>query len=170
MSDQAKIREAHLRQAKIMRARPSFAKSTGATIVHLEEGLRCEVEQEGWRMVADQPATLGGDGLGPGPGFFGRAALGVCAAQGYAIWLARYGVPHRSIEVRVEGDSDSRGFLAVEDVAIGYQAVRLLVSIESDADEQAVSEALDAADKHSPWLDNFVRSIKVSREVTITRG
>ena len=169
MSDQSKIREAHLRRAQILRDRPSKAKYTGTTMVRLEDGLRCEVEQKGWRIIADQPTALGGDNLGPDPGFLGRAALGVCAAQGYAIWLARHGVPHRAIEVRVEGDSDSRGFLGVDDVTLGYQAIRLLVNIESDADEKAVTEALDAADQHSPWLDNFVRPLKVTREVTIAR-
>lgn len=149
-----------------MARRPSAAKVTGATTIRLLSGFACEIEEGDWRFIADQPKSMGGEGQGPGPGFFGRASLGVCLAQGYANWFFRLGVPVRAMEVLIETDSDLRGFLGVsDDVPPGYQQVRCIVRIDSDADRSAVLQAMDDADRHSPWLYNFATGLNVSREV-----
>ena len=92
-TSQEKIRDALARKTKILTERPQTAPYTTATTVRLADGMVCEVEQKGWRMVADQPQGMGGDNLGPDPSFFGKAALGVCIAQGYALHFALNDIP-----------------------------------------------------------------------------
>jgi uncharacterized OsmC-like protein len=153
MDVQERIRTAWERAARDVRQQPAAAGRSAVTSVRLTEGLRCTIEEGPWRMTADQPATDGGDDTGPGPGFYGRASLGLCAAQGYAMALARRGLPHHGIEVRVEADYDARGFYGTADnVPPGYTAVRCIVTVDSDAAESTIIAALDDADRHSPWL------------------
>jgi uncharacterized OsmC-like protein len=94
---------------------------------------------------------------------FGRGALGVCLAVGYAMWAARMGVSIRSIEVEVEADYDARGFYGVADVVPGYVEVRYCVSVRSDASEEEITRVLDQADAHSPWLDVYRRPQHLKR-------
>ena len=168
MTVQERIAEAFSRKAAALQRRPSSAKNTGTTTVRLLDGLACEVRERNWRFVADQPKALGGEGEGPDPGFFGRAALGVCLAQGYAYWFAKLNVPVRTVEVCIESDIDTRGLFGVaKDVPPGYEQIRSIVSIDSDAEKSLIMEALDKADQLSPWLYNFSTGLQVTREVTI---
>lgn len=168
MDEAKRIKQAWDRMVRLLRRRPSAGRGTGITTVRLADGLRCEIEQDSWRMSADQPAEYGGSDAGPDPGFFGRAALGLCAAQGYAMALARHGMAHRGIEVRVESDMDARGCYGVaDDVPIGYGGLRCHVTVDSDAAEATILAALDEADRGSPWLYNFTTALPVVRQVTL---
>lgn len=166
MTNQKHIADAFARKAAALTRRPSAGQVTGVTKIRLLDGLACEITERDWRFVADQPRSMGGEGRGPDPGFFGRAALGICAAQGYAYWLANLNVLFRAIEVRIETDSDSRGiFNVAKDIPPGYRQIRCIVEIDSDADPPMIIKALDEADRHSPWLYNFVTGLNVTREV-----
>lgn len=168
MDEQGRIKEAWDRMVSLLRRRPGAAQGTTTTTVRLASGLRCTVEEGSWQMTADQPAEYGGSDAGPGPGFFGRASLGLCAAQGYAMALARHGVPHRGIEVRVESDMDARGCYGIaDDVPIGYGALRCIVTVDSDAGEAVILAALDEADRLSPWRYNFTMALPLARQVTL---
>lgn len=171
MDIQARIKTAWDRAARAVRRRPAAARGTSVTSVRLTDGLRCTIEQGPWKMTADQPASYGGDDTGPDAGFFGRGSLGLCAAQGYAMALARRGLAHRGIEVQVEADYDGQGFYGTAaDVPPGYQAVRCIVTVHSDAPEASIVAALDDGDRHSPWLYNFTTALPVARQVTLRRS
>ncbi len=171
MTDSTKIKQARQRSARLFAKRPSAALSTGRTTVNLTSGLRCAVKENEWELLADQPASRGGESAGPGPSFLGRAALGTCMAQGYAMVFAERNIPFDEINVVVESDSDSRGFLAVDgDVPPGISQTRYLVTVESSADEQELLAAMDHADRHSPWLYNFTTALDVKRQVTLKKG
>jgi uncharacterized OsmC-like protein len=168
MDEQNRIREAWERMVSLLSRRPGAARGTSITTVRLRSGLRCTVEEGSWQMTADQPAEYGGNDAGPGPGFYGRGALGLCAAQGYAMALARHGLQHRGIEVRIESDMDARGCYGLaDDVPIGYGAMRCIVTVDSDAAEAAILAALDEADRLSPWRYNFTMALPVARQVTL---
>jgi uncharacterized OsmC-like protein len=94
---------------------------------------------------------------------FGRGALGVCLAVGYAMWAARMGVSIQGIEVEVEADYDARGFYGVAEVAPGYSEVRYHVTVESSAPEEEIARVLDQADAHSPWLDVYRKPQNLKR-------
>jgi uncharacterized OsmC-like protein len=168
MDVQERIKTAWERAARVIRKRPAAAVGTVVTSIRLTEGLRCTIEEGPWRMIADQSTADGGEDTGPGPGFYGRASLGLCAAQGYATVLARRGLPHDGIEVRIEADYDGRGYYEVADnVPPGYRAVRYIVTVRSDAPEADIIAALHDADRHSPWLYNFTTALPVARQVEL---
>lgn len=167
MATQETIRTTLERNAKALSLRPAIGQGTAVTRVRLVDGLSCEIEEGSWKLVADMSPKSGGEGKGPNPGILGRGALGSCLAIGYAMWAARLGVPLMSLQVEVQADYDSRGELGVADVPPGYAQVRYVVTVESEASENAVRRMLDTADAHSSYRDIFARAIDLRREVRI---
>ena len=164
------IKAAQEKLIAIFKRRPSAARSSGGTQVHLSNGMCCEVTEGNFQMISDQPEAMGGGDEGPGPGFLGRAALGTCIAQGYAIVFARSELSFRSINVDVKGEMDMRGLLGMDEaIAAGYEHVRYVIRIESDESEEDLNAAMAIADQRSPWLYNMANAIPIEREVTVSK-
>jgi uncharacterized OsmC-like protein len=156
------------RNVRAVSHRPSVGQGTAKTKVRWRQGLTCDVEDGPWKLVVGMTDRYGGDNAGPNPGVFGRTALGSCLVIGYAMWAARLGVPLRALEVEIQADYDVRGELGIEDaVRPGYQAMRYIVTIESDAPEAEVMAMLDQADRCSSYLDDFANPVPVLREVRL---
>ena len=157
------------RNIKAIELRPSVGQGTAVTKVRIRDACTAEIEDGGWKLIADESTKDGGNGEGPDPGVYGRAALGSCVAMGYAMWAAQLGVPVDSIEVDVEADYDARGIFGLDGtIAPGWGAVRYKVRIESSAPEADVLRVIEHADALSPLLDDFARALSVSRELHIT--
>jgi uncharacterized OsmC-like protein len=161
------LKRAFERNARAVELRPAIGRMTGKTKVVLPAGTGCEIDCGEWKFTCDLAGSSGGTDRGPDPGPFGRGALGACLALGYRTQAAVAGIDLGRIEVEVEADFDAAGYYGVADVPPGYGAVRCLVTVESNAGEDEIRKVLDAADRHSPWLDNFTRAVPVDRRLTI---
>ena len=159
------------RNIKAIQRRPSIGQGTATTRCRIESGVTCHIEDGPWKLVADESPGDGGAGLGPDAGVFGRAALGACLAQGYAIWAAQMEIPIDNVEVVVEADYDARGMFGVDDtVAPGWTALRYTAHISSPADPKRVEELFDYANRHSPLLDDMRRALSVTGELKIAQS
>jgi len=159
------------RNIKALKLRPSVGQGTATTTVRVRSGVTCDIEDGGWKLVADEMPGDGGAGLGPDPGVLVRAGLGSCLAMGYVQWAALLDIPLDSVEVTVEADYDARGMYGVDDsVAPGWPAVRYTASISSPAPEERVRELVETADRRSPILDDLRRALPVSGEYRIAAG
>ncbi len=147
--------------------KPNRGHLTGVTKAQLVDGLRCEIEEGPWRLAADMPAKAGGDETAPTPGMLGRGALASCLVIGISMWAARLGIPIDGLEVEVQADFDVRGEMGVGDVKAGYQEVRYLVSIDSPASAEALTELLETTERHSPYMDVFSRAQNMKRIVRL---
>jgi len=163
------IKSVHERNKKAMRLRPSVGQGTATTTVRIRSGVTCDIEDGGWKLVADEGVGDGGAGLGPDPGVLTRAGLGSCLAIGYAIQAALMEIPLDSVEVIVEADYDARGMYGVdESVPPGWGAVRYTTHISSTAPEARIRELIEAADRHSSVLDIIRRAVPVRGEHNIS--
>jgi uncharacterized OsmC-like protein len=163
------IKEAIERNIKAMSLQPEIAQGTAVTKVTVRDGVTCDIVDGGWTLTADEGKGDGGNGEGPDPGVFGRAALGSCLAIGYVMWAAKEGLSFSKIEVDVETDYNALGGYGLDaSIDPGWPAVRYHVRIESDAPEADVLHLIDYADAHSSILDCFRRPLDVSRTVSIT--
>ncbi|MEO6197399.1 MAG: OsmC family protein [Dehalococcoidia bacterium] len=159
------------KKKKAIARRPEFGRGTATTRVTVRGGATCDIEDGEWKLIADEGRGDGGDGLGPDPGVYGRAALGSCLAIGYVMWAGYMGVPIDSISVEVEGDYDASGMFGIDDsLPPGWSALRYAVEISSPAPEAKVRELVDYADRHSPLLDSFQRAIPVTGAIKITEA
>jgi uncharacterized OsmC-like protein len=164
-----RLKTAIERNIKALGLRPSIGRGTAVTKVRIRGACTAEIEDGGWKLVADEGVQDGGNGEGPDPGVYGRAALGTCLAIGYAQWAAKFGVALDSIEVDVQADYDAVTMYGLEDSRpSGWTAMRYVVRIASSAPEADVQRVIDYADAHSPLLDDFSRPLPITRELHIT--
>jgi len=168
MPSTGQIKEIFERNSKALAVRPSVGRGTARTTVTLRDGLTCDVEDDRWKLIVDMTPKSGGDGRGPDPGVYGRTALGSCLAIGYTLWAAKRGITLKKLQVQIEADYDSSGYLGVVDSPPGYGQVRYIVTVESDAPREQLVALIDEADAHSPYRDIFTRAIDVRRELRIT--
>jgi uncharacterized OsmC-like protein len=159
------VGRAFARNTKAMSLKPRLAQGTATTRVRVLEDLRCEIEDGPWKLNADLGAKSGGGDTAPNPGVYGRTAIGTCLAMTYVMWATRLNVPLTSLEVEVQADYDSRGYHGVDDVIPGYEAIRYVVKVASDAPREAVLDLLDQADAHCDFLQVFARPQHVQREI-----
>ena len=98
--------------------------------------------QEGnWKFVADMPEQVGGNGAGPTPGVYGRAALGSCLAIGYMMRAAQLGITINALEVEVQADYDDGALFGTSRyIPPGYLEVRYSVTVDSEAPEEEISK------------------------------
>jgi len=112
-----KIREAIAKAIAYLRGHPDEARyiDSPATAV-IEEGLRCRVEGPKGRLaITDMPASIGGAGSAPSPGWLARAAQASCDATVIAMRAAQEGITLNVLEVTVDSESDDRGLLGMDD-------------------------------------------------------
>ena len=166
MSD---IRESILKVRSALASKPDAgpAPDRPATAV-IEGGLRCRTEGgDGWAVVTDMPAAVGGGAAAPTPGWLIRAALASCAATTIAMRAAELEIALTQLEVTAESETDMRGVLGVGNgVQAGPARARLRVRLAADAaDEQRLEELVRWADGHSPVGDGLRRAVPVELEI-----
>jgi len=161
----SKIKQAFETIVHALQAKPERGRGTGITTARLRDGLTCDVESGDFRFVSDLPVTAGGDGRGPTPGMYGRAALASCLAMGYAMRAARAGIVLTGLEVEVQADYNDAALFGVTDDPPGYSEVRWTVRFASETPASDVMAVLDDADAHSPYLDVFRRANRCTRTV-----
>ena len=101
-----KIKTAVARVSNTLIQRPSFGLETKISKTTIKNRLTCEVREGDWTLTADMPEMVGGNGTGPTPGVFGRAALGTCLAIGYMMRASAMDIPVEGLEVEVQADFD----------------------------------------------------------------
>jgi uncharacterized OsmC-like protein len=134
----------------------------------VEDRLRCRVEgPDGWALVTDMPAAVGGGGSAPTPGWLIRAAWASCAATAIAMRAAELGISLTRLEVTAESESDMRGLLGLGDgVPPGPQSARMRLRIAANGtDEQRLRELVEWADRHSPVGDALRRAVPTELEI-----
>jgi uncharacterized OsmC-like protein len=151
MSD-ANVREAIERLSATFAAQPDKARVKNVATARLAEGLRCEVSgPRNEHMSTDMPASIGGNGSAPNPGWYLRAAVASCATTVIATRAAKLGITLRHLEVTVESEGDQRGLLGLDErISAVMGGWRMKVAIRGDAPEQELRDLVAWADAHSP--------------------
>ena len=146
------VREAIEQLSATFAAEPGKARVKNAATARLAEGLRCEVSgPRNERMSTDMPASIGGKGSAPNPGWYLRAAVASCTATVIATRAAKLGMTLSSLEVTAESEADQRGLLGLDErISAGMAGWRMKVAIKGDAPAQALRDLVAWADAHSP--------------------
>ncbi|WP_069130002.1 OsmC family protein [Rhodohalobacter halophilus] len=167
MADRETIKNAWLRNQKVVELRPSKGIGTATTKIRLHNGTTCEVTHKHWSFKVDIGKTEGGNNAGPGPGILERGALGSCLAIAYSQQAAVMGLQVDDIRIHVETDMDARGMLGIDDRPPGFKEIRYQVFINSQEAPEDIEEMICKADRMSPVLDDFKRAIPVKRSIRI---
>ena len=109
------IRAAIESAGRYLTEHPAEARYTdSAATVVMESGLRFRAEFPGSTVSTDMPASVGGAGSAPSPGWLWRASLAACEATLIKMRAAALGVAVERLEVTVDSESDDRGILGLE--------------------------------------------------------
>ncbi len=129
----------------------------------LGEGVTCSVNTG--RAIAQaglHPAT-GGDGLSLCSGDMLLEALAACAGVTLQAVATSIEVPVRGGTVRVEGDLDFRGTLAVaKDAPVGFTAIRLEFDLDSDATAEQLDTLIRLTERYCVVLQTLSKSPELS--------
>ena len=118
-------------------------------------------------LDADEPPVLLGEDQGANPVEFVLHALTACLTTSMVYHAAAQGIKIDSVESRLEGDLDLRGFLGLsKEVRPGYQNLRAHFTVKSDAPAEKLRELT----KHSPVFDIVSNPVPVAISVNTERN
>jgi uncharacterized OsmC-like protein len=152
-------------------ADPARAKAKGvAATARLVDGLRCEISGFGDKPLAsDMPSAMGGASSAPNPGWYLRSAMASCTATVIAMRAAKLGVELSELEVMVDGESDLRGILGMDEkISAGQSAMRMKVKIASKSvPPQTLRDIVAWAEAHSPVSCTVRNTPALSLEIDV---
>jgi uncharacterized OsmC-like protein len=115
----------------------------------LGEGITCSVATGGALAEAGLHPATGGDGASLCSGDMLLEALAACAGVTLRAVATSLGVDVARGIVRVEGDLDFRGTLAVsKDAPVGFRSIRLRFELESDASDEELDTLLRLTERY----------------------
>ncbi|HEX3035215.1 MAG TPA: OsmC family protein [Thermodesulfobacteriota bacterium] len=71
-------------------------------VVRTERGFRTDIKVKGHELIADEPESVGGTGMGPDPYDYLVAALGSCTSMTIRMYADRKKWPLESVVVRLQ--------------------------------------------------------------------
>ena len=115
-----------------------------------------------FKLDADEPPLLLGTGKGPNPVEYLLTALAACVTTALVYHAAARGIVLNSVESRLEGDIDLRGFLGLDKtVRKGYQEIRVYFKIDADVPDEELEELVKLGPTYSPVYDSITKGVPV---------
>ncbi len=115
--------------------------------------------------IVDEPPGLLGDDTAPNPSEASLAALGSCLAVGlHANAIAR-GITVQTLELELEADINITAVWGTGDTSpkpVGFDAVRIKVTLISDAPDSVRDELIAHVTKWSPVANTFMKPVALS--------
>jgi uncharacterized OsmC-like protein len=113
-------------------------------------GYRTEAQVGPAAVAGDEPADLAGTGTGPSPEDLLLGAVGQCLIVGLAGAATARGLAIRALSVDVEGDVNLPAAYGLADGHPGFQAIRIAVHLDADADRLELDALVDHALSRAP--------------------
>jgi uncharacterized OsmC-like protein len=152
--DDLRARQEPLKQQ--YRDDPSDALITLSAAGDLGEGITCSVATGQAIARAGLHPASGGDGTSLCSGDMLLEALAACAGVTLRAVATSLDVPVRGGQVRVEGDLDFRGTLAVsKDAPVGFKAIRVHFDLDSDATREQLDTLIRLTERYCVVLQTL---------------
>jgi len=136
-----------------------------------KEGLIAESESRGFKIIMDEPESLGGTDKGMNPVEGLLVSLGSCLVIVGSAFAKAQGIDLQDLWVETEGDLDPDGFmLGKEGVRPGFEAVRFTIHIKSSSSEDKLREFKNFMESRCPVSDTLGNGTRVTAsELVIER-
>ena len=112
--------------------------------------------------IVDEPPGLLGDDTAPNPSEASLAALGSCLAVGIHANAVAQGITVQKLELKLEADINITAVWGTGDTSpkpVGFDAVRVSVTLESDATPEQRDALIAHATKWSPVANTFTKPV-----------
>jgi uncharacterized OsmC-like protein len=115
---------------------------------------------------ADHPAVLVGADNGPTPAEHLLNALASCLMAGFVNHASARGIELYGVRCTVEGDIDLRGIFGLDDsVRNGFEAIRVVFSVDGDAEAEKLAALVAQSQNRSAVLDVLTNGTSVTVDV-----
>src|SRR5947199_6333015 len=153
------------------REHPKTALVTLRAEGRIGENLTCKIETGKARVEAGLHPATGGDGSSACSADMLLEALVGCAGVTLNAVATALGIRLRNATVRAEGDLDFRGTLGVsKDVPVGFQEIRLLFDLDTDASEEQLATLLRLTERYCVVYQTLSRPAKIAVEYRVASG
>lgn len=160
------LRETQKPLKETYEADPEAAQLTlTATGDEATDATTCSVEVGEAVYEAQLHEGAGGSGTAACSGDLLLGALAACSQLTAQAVIENFGVD-ADVSVAVEGDIDLRGTMAVADVPVGFQDIRLDVTLSGDLDPETAASIRDATERFCVVYRTLVDSPGVATEWT----
>ena len=139
------------------RSDPQAAMVTLHAKAEMSEEISCKVETGKALVEAGLHPATGGDGLHACSGDMLLEALAACAGVTLQAVASALGIKLSHFVIRVEGDLDVRGTLAVsKDAPVGFQKIRLLFDLDTNAEEGRLGKLIELTERYCVVLQTLM--------------
>jgi uncharacterized OsmC-like protein len=148
---------------------PEAAKVTlSASGAEAADATACSVEVGEAVYEAELHEGAGGSGTAACSGDLLLGALAACSQLTAQAVVENFGVD-ADVTVTVEGDLDLRGTMGVADVPVGFQAIRMDVTLAGDLDPETAASVRDATERYCVVYRTLTDSPGVETEWTFEK-
>jgi uncharacterized OsmC-like protein len=135
----------------------------------LGQGITCSVATGQAIARAGLHPASGGDGTSLCSGDMLLQALAACAGVTLRAVATSLDVPVRGGQVRVEGDLDFRGTLAVsKDAPVGFKAIRVHFDLDTDATREQLDTLIRLTERYCVVLQSLANPPELAFELRST--
>ena len=125
------------------------------------DGYRTDLEINGYTLIADEPTTVGGSGLGPTPYEFLLAALGSCTAMTLRMYASRKQWPLESVVVRLrDTPPHMKDCEECATAAVGVRSIDRIVELYGPLAPEQRTRLMEIADR-CPVKQSLSRGIQI---------
>jgi uncharacterized OsmC-like protein len=129
----------------------------------------CAIHVRGFSpLISDEPPSRGGHDRGQSPLELLLASLCSCTNVTTGRMADKLRFQYSGLEMRAEGELDTRGRRGLADVPVHYRAVRLRVTIETDEPDDRVDRLAGLVARYCP-VDTLMRPVIPDFDVTWER-
>ncbi len=166
---QEDVQAAVMKSIETIKADPKAANVFFKADTELVEGVRCSAQVRDFPpMIVDELPELGGKNTGPNPVELLLVALGTCQEIMYSAYASVMGINLDSVKVTLKGDIDLQGMLGLDEkIPSGFNKISFKTDLESDADEEALMNLIEAVEEHCPVMDTILREIAISGSAAV---
>lgn len=128
-----------------------------------ESPAKTVVETRGFKIIVDEPESLGGTDQGANPVEYVLAALAGCLNVVGHMIAGELNFVLRGIEFELDGDLDpSKLFGTSSEKRAGYSEIRVKIIPDADADQEVLAKWLEIVKERCPVSDNLSNPTLVS--------
>ncbi|WP_070120397.1 OsmC family protein [Bacillus marinisedimentorum] len=128
---------------------------------NLPEGLMVETAARDFKVLIDEPESLGGTDKGMNPVELLLSALGACQAIVARVYAPTFDIDLKDFRVELEGDLDVDGFMCKSDVRPGFQEIRYKMVINADITAEKAQEFASFIEKTCPVGDTIANPVSL---------
>ena len=143
-----------------------FARPQYQTTIAWDSGYHATMHvTDGQVVLADEPQRYGGEGMGITPEDLLLTAVGSCLLATYIAGLSAASINVEHLRLSVSGRVNFRVAFAVEPGSPGFEDIKVVVDLQTDAPEGKVVELLEKLYKTAPIPDTIMRPVSIKVEI-----